>query len=882
MHRTLAAALAVVAGMALSACGGGSTPQPPTPPLVVATPSDPRPGQAVQLQATSSDPQGGAVSFAWAFGDGASAAGASASHAWAAEGTFSVQVVATGASGLTSTGSKAVVVTALAPANLVQAAPATGRPGEQLAFTVSATDPQSSAISYAWTFGDGTSATGASASHAYASEGTFQLQATATNAYGKSATSSTAIQVTAAPPSTPTLEATPSPARPGQVMSFSATSTDPQGSAPTFTWDFGDGSGATGAGASHAYASEGTYTVRVTAANAFGKSASATGSFLVSLPRPSVPVLFASTAAPLVGQDAIFTASSTDSGGLPVTYSWSFGDGAVASGASTTHAWSSPGSFTVSATATNSESRTASASLVVVVGATPPSSGWTVDCGGPSCGATSPSTCSGSGVGVWRYANTTGSPVTVDVSISGVRAGQTATLLFSNGGNTATSVPAAGTLAAPAEKATAQASLPPDPLREAEESAHEIVLRRNREVVAHVLRDRPSPGAPQPAAAPRVEPTPALGATRTWKDSFVSPAVVYTTVAQATCALPFGRTAVFWVDPASWAAGDVTSAALDVYKAAFCGASGGYGRVTAFLGDAWGSAADPFTYLIHDSPGAPLDVNVVFLGVPPGTGWGGYFWGGNNFLASAQASSNEALAFFVNAPNSRNSRNYYLSLLLHELTHMVNFHQRSVARGVSHDTWLEETSAMMSEDIVSPTVTSGYSPIPGQRVAPYLAGGGNVSLVNWATLSSGNYALGGTMGAFLDRRYGTGLYASLIGCNVGVSTTSWGCLDGLILGRGGRGFADEFARMGASTFARLPALGTPDGYGFPQAASGTYTLSAIDPSTMPAAPPPAALGPTFLATSHTFQVDAIPSGRTTYVRNGLTVPPGTVVLLVIR
>src|SRR5512136_2850075 len=217
MARSLAAALAVAAGTALSACGGGSTPQPPTPPLVVATPSDPRPGQVVQLQATSSDPQGGAVSFAWAFGDGASAAGASASHAWAAEGTFSVQVVATGASGLTGTGSKAVVVTALAPASLVQAAPATGRPGEQLAFTVRATDPQSSAISYAWSFGDGTSATGDSVSHAFGVEGTFQVAVTATNAFGKSRSAAAQVAISAPTPSAPVVSISPGSARPGQA-----------------------------------------------------------------------------------------------------------------------------------------------------------------------------------------------------------------------------------------------------------------------------------------------------------------------------------------------------------------------------------------------------------------------------------------------------------------------------------------------------------------------------------------------------------------------------------------------------------------------------------------------------------------------------------------
>ena len=83
---------------------------------------------------------------------------------------------------------------------------------------------------------------------------------------------------------------------------------------------------------------------------------------------------------------------------------------------------------------------TASSTLTVAAATT----SLEVACSGESCGATSGSTYSGSGVGIWRYRNDSGSSTTTHISISGVTGGKSAILLFSNGQESSATLPSAG------------------------------------------------------------------------------------------------------------------------------------------------------------------------------------------------------------------------------------------------------------------------------------------------------------------------------------------------------------------------------------------------------------------------------------------------------
>jgi PKD repeat protein len=143
----------------------------------------------------SSDLDGTIASYAWDFGDGATGTGASVQHTYAdAAASYTVTLTVTDNGG--ATGTKTQVVAITPPANTAPTAsftPVTS--GLTLTADGSASnDPDGSIASYAWDFGDGATATGATASHAFAAAGTYPVKLTVTDNRG--ATGSTTSQVT--------------------------------------------------------------------------------------------------------------------------------------------------------------------------------------------------------------------------------------------------------------------------------------------------------------------------------------------------------------------------------------------------------------------------------------------------------------------------------------------------------------------------------------------------------------------------------------------------------------------------------------------------------------------------------------------------------------
>lgn len=75
--------------------------------------------------------------------------------------------------------------------------PASGDEGIALAFSASATDDNTAAadLTYTWNFGDGTTATGASASHAYGDNGSYTVELVVTDGNGASSTKTATVVV---------------------------------------------------------------------------------------------------------------------------------------------------------------------------------------------------------------------------------------------------------------------------------------------------------------------------------------------------------------------------------------------------------------------------------------------------------------------------------------------------------------------------------------------------------------------------------------------------------------------------------------------------------------------------------------------------------------
>jgi PKD repeat protein len=700
-------------------------------------------------------------------------------------------------------------------------------------------------------------------------------------------------------PSAPVVSVSPGTPAPNVNASFSASSTDAQGLAITYSWDFGDGSAAiAGATVIHKFSAPGSYKVKVTATNSANLATSTTQTLSVAYSAPSVPTITSSLPAAVTGQSITFTGASLDPNGLPLTYSWDFGDGSAATGPSVTHMYLAANSYTVKLTVADTAPLSSSATYTQVV-AVNKDNNFVADCTGTNCGALNGTTYTGSGIGVWRYANTTASDATLNLNIAGVAAGKNVTLLFSNGSvSTASTVPNVGVLGerlgeyAPGLLAETNASLitqasAEDHAQDQHDAAHGNMLARQRAMTKQLIADKRSGkggalSADQFTKPPVLLAAPAVGATRSWKDSFPTPAVSYNTTVQTTCSTGFGRNVVFWLDANALSSGKVTSANVAALANSFCGSTGSFARLTQLMGgDAWGPTN--FPNLISDSP-ALLDINVVILDVPNNPGWAGYFDPVNTYKVTSQADSNEALAFFINANSVQSSLNFVTSTLIHEATHMINFYQRGVLRNNDHDTWLEETTAMMNEDILANAVFAGaYSKILG-RTNSYLSTGGAVAYSVWPTLTSsgGNYNIGGAFGGYLNRRYGLSIAKQLVtSCaDSGTAASSYSCLDSIIKSNGGTGYADDFARFGASIFARLPSTGQPLGYGYPAKTDGGYTLSAF--SLTNPLPAPAALASGYTATTHTYQTDTVAAGKTAYVRNGVVVPANTSLIVVVQ
>ena len=143
-----------------------------------------------------------------------------------------------------------------------------------------------------------------------------------------------AIQPVTNQPPTAVATATPTSAAINQTISFDGSgSSDADGTIASYRWDFGDGTQATTATASHAYAASGAFTARLTVTDDAGSSSSAT-----------VAISIADTTAPTVAiTGSVFTPTVSDN--VAVTkVEWYF-DGGLSATATT-----APFSYTLNLT----------------------------------------------------------------------------------------------------------------------------------------------------------------------------------------------------------------------------------------------------------------------------------------------------------------------------------------------------------------------------------------------------------------------------------------------------------------------------------------------------------------------------------------------------
>lgn len=160
----------------------------------------------------------------------------------------------------------------------------------------------------------------------------------------------------------------------GTPVHFDAgASTDPDGDALTFAWDFGDGSTGTGATPTHTYADNGNFIVKVTVSDPYGASSTTTTSVMVVNVAPVVAAFPGATL--LRGETFTAAGSFSDPGSADTwTATVDYGDGSgprplalSGTGFSLSRAYSAAGTYTVTVRVTDDDGDTGTRTATVVV-----------------------------------------------------------------------------------------------------------------------------------------------------------------------------------------------------------------------------------------------------------------------------------------------------------------------------------------------------------------------------------------------------------------------------------------------------------------------------------------------------------------------------------
>ena len=299
----------------------------------------------VQLIDQSTVATGAVSGWSWTLGDGTVSTAQNPTHFYANPGFYTVTLEVSSAEGCRASVLDSVEI--YAPPSPQPVLP-NGCVGANISFADTSSGAGNTIVSWSWTLGNGSSASQATGTTLYTAPGTYPVLLTTENTNGCRATASTNVVISPLP----VAGFTSGTACLNTPVQFSNTSTVGSGSISGYSWNFGDGSGTSGAAnPSYVFSQTGTYTVTLIAVSNDGCADTVSAQVVVNpLPVPSFSDLNGAGCGPLL---VSFRDSSFISSGNVTAWSWDFGDGGSSTLQNPTHTYAVSGNYPVTLTVTS-------------------------------------------------------------------------------------------------------------------------------------------------------------------------------------------------------------------------------------------------------------------------------------------------------------------------------------------------------------------------------------------------------------------------------------------------------------------------------------------------------------------------------------------------
>jgi len=287
------------------------------------------------------------TSVDWDFGDASTGSGSTNTHHFPSPGTYIVCMTVVDSSSGTGACTSCFPVVISAGQGTTCSFNVSTNPGGGGTFTFASNS--TTAAQTTWTFGDGNVGTGSPVTHSYAASGVYVVCMTELNALGTiTCTSCDSVYVNTIPGANCQFTYSTSPL---SYLDYIFTTANTSGG--TMTWDFGDGtSTAVGNTVTHSYAVDGIYSVCNTLTDSQGNILCQTCQ-LVNVRNPNNPTCQADFQAVSLGLMGYYIdLSSVDP--ATASYAWDFGDGNSSTLRFPQHQYSTPGTYNVCLSVTDS------------------------------------------------------------------------------------------------------------------------------------------------------------------------------------------------------------------------------------------------------------------------------------------------------------------------------------------------------------------------------------------------------------------------------------------------------------------------------------------------------------------------------------------------